>query len=145
MSNLKPSTIYTVQVESRRESRRTDDITADMTNEDRVEYKFISYSKSNLMQFQTASPPDPPTNLSVVTTTCHAIKICWDPPIDHGSEIIGKFYHIFIFLMRNHQSSSPHRSRFLPKKIVLILQKKSTFTPKRKTYFFGVKVQFFGF
>ena len=109
---MKPSTIYTVQVESRRESRRTDDITADMTNEDRVEYKFISYSKSNLMQFQTASPPDPPTNLSVVTTTCHAIKICWDPPIDHGSEIIGKCYHIFIFLMRNHQSLSPHGSKF---------------------------------
>lgn len=41
-----------------------------------------------MTQFQTASPPDPPTNLSVITTTCHAIKISWDPPIDHGSEII---------------------------------------------------------
>lgn len=90
LNNLKPSTIYTVQVESRRESRRTDDITAEESNADRVEYKFISYSKSNHLQFQTASPPDPPTNLSVVTTTCHAIKICWDPPIDHGSDIIGK-------------------------------------------------------
>lgn len=41
-----------------------------------------------MLQFQTASPPDPPTNLSVVSTTCHAIKVAWDPPIDHGSELI---------------------------------------------------------
>lgn len=41
-----------------------------------------------MMQFQTASPPDPPTNLTVVSTTCHAIKICWDPPISHGSELV---------------------------------------------------------
>lgn len=74
-------------MESRRECRLTDDIT-DLKNENGSEYKYISYSKSNVMQFQTASPPDPPTNLSVVMTTCHAIKICWDPPIDHGSEII---------------------------------------------------------
>ncbi len=40
------------------------------------------------MQFQTASPPDPPTNLTVVSTTCHAIKICWDPPTVHGSELV---------------------------------------------------------
>ncbi|RMZ93142.1 hypothetical protein BpHYR1_002691, partial [Brachionus plicatilis] len=52
------------------------------------EYRFIIYSKSNILQFQTASPPDPPTNLAVISTTCHAIKISWDPPIDHGSEII---------------------------------------------------------
>lgn len=97
MNNLKPSTIYTVQVESRRECRLTDDIT-DLKNENGSEYKYISYSKSNVMQFQTASPPDPPTNLSVVTTTCHAIKICWDPPIDHGSEIIGSFFIVLYSL-----------------------------------------------
>jgi hypothetical protein len=49
---------------------------------------FYSYSMSSQMQFQTASPPDPPTNLTVCSTTCHAIKICWDPPIPHGSELV---------------------------------------------------------
>lgn len=87
LSNLKPTTIYTVQVESRRESKRAEDIND--ANQKR-DYKYIIYSKSNLLQFQTASPPDPPTNISVVATTCHAIKVCWDPPIDHGSELIGK-------------------------------------------------------
>ena len=88
MSNLKPTTIYTVQVESRRESKRFDD-SFDGDQNEKVEYRYIIYSKSNLTQFQTASPPDPPTNLSVVSTTCHAIKVCWDPPVDHGSELIG--------------------------------------------------------
>ena len=54
------------------------------------DYNYIVFSKSNQMQFQTASPPDPPTNLSVLATTCHSIKICWDPPVDHGSDLIGK-------------------------------------------------------
>lgn len=51
------------------------------------------------MQFQTASPPDPPTNLSIISTTCHAIKVCWDPPIDHGSELIGIKLYKFIDLI----------------------------------------------
>ena len=77
LSNLKPATIYSVQVESRKESTKN----ADSNND---EYKYTIFSKSNTMQFQTAGPPDPPTNLSVVSTTCHSVKICWDPPVDHG-------------------------------------------------------------
>jgi hypothetical protein len=85
--NLEPSTIYTVQIESRKELKRSEEaIDLNESNE----YKYIVYSESSKVQFQTASPPDPPTNLSVVTTTCHAVKIRWDPPISHGSEMIGK-------------------------------------------------------
>lgn len=72
-----------MQVESRKEPKRLE------SSKSKKEYRYIVYSKSNLLQFQTASPPDPPTNLAVISTTCHAIKISWDPPIDHGSEIIG--------------------------------------------------------
>ena len=86
LSNLKPATIYTVQVESRKECQRADTIKNVDNNDD---YKYTVFSKSNIMQFQTAGPPDPPTNLSVVSTTCHSVKICWDPPIDHGSDLIG--------------------------------------------------------
>lgn len=72
-------------MESRKETKRLES----SKSKSNKEYKLIVYSKSNLLQFQTASPPDPPTNLAVISTTCHAIKISWDPPIDHGSEIIG--------------------------------------------------------
>lgn len=106
MSNLKPSTIYTIQVESRKEMKRSEDI---LDLSEKNDYKFISYSKSCQLQFQTASPPDPPTNLSIISTTCHAIKVAWDPPIDHGSEIIGKkikltnfyFAELKIFIQSN--------------------------------------------
>jgi hypothetical protein len=64
---------------------------------DKNDYKYISYSKSSQIQFQTASPPDPPTNLSIISTTCHAIKVAWDPPVDHGSEVICKHFEILSF------------------------------------------------
>ena len=89
MSNLKPTQLYTVQVESRKETKRLE---SEGKSKSKQEYKFIVYSKSNLLQFQTAGPPDPPTNLTVISTTCPAIKVSWDPPVDHGSELIGKFY-----------------------------------------------------
>ena len=87
LSNLNPATIYSVQVESRKECLRGDAI---KNIDEHDEYKYTVFSKSNTMQFQTAGPPDPPTNLSVVSTTCHSVKICWDQPIDHGSDLIGK-------------------------------------------------------
>ncbi len=64
---------------------RSEDIT---DTKEQNEYKYIVYSQSSQHQFQTASPPDPPTNLFVESTTCHAVKICWDPPVDHGSELL---------------------------------------------------------
>lgn len=38
---------------------------------------------------KTASPPDPPRNVGVTATTCSALSVAWDPPQEHGSEIIG--------------------------------------------------------
>ncbi|GFR62047.1 fibronectin, partial [Elysia marginata] len=49
---------------------------------------FILSSKSEQLQVKTASPPDPPSNVGVVALTCHSLKVGWDPPKEHGSEII---------------------------------------------------------
>ena len=43
------------------------------------------------IQVKTASPPEPPSNVGVVALTCQALKVGWDPPREHGSEIIGGF------------------------------------------------------
>ena len=50
---------------------------------------FILSSKSEQLLVKTASPPEPPTNVGVVALTCHSVKVGWDPPREHGSEIIG--------------------------------------------------------
>jgi hypothetical protein len=88
LSNLTPGTVYNVQVESRKEKKRSELSNNETLKDERFEYTYLLYSKSSIMQFQTASPPDAPTNITVVSTTCHAIKICWDPPVCHGSELV---------------------------------------------------------
>ena len=50
---------------------------------------FILTAKSEQLAIKTASPPDPPRNLGVVATTCNSLKIAWDPPLEHGAEVIG--------------------------------------------------------
>jgi hypothetical protein len=51
---------------------------------------FIMTSKSDQVTLQTASPPDPPSNLGVGATTCNSIQVTWDPPKERGMDIIGK-------------------------------------------------------
>lgn len=85
LDNLKPTTTYTLQVESRKELKRSEDL---IDIKDSNEYKYIAYSQSSQLQFQTASPPGPPSNLCVESTTCHAVKLSWDPPVDNGAELL---------------------------------------------------------
>jgi hypothetical protein len=44
------------------------------------------------VEFNTTSPPEAPTNLCVITSTCHEIKIHWDSPVDNGADLVGKMY-----------------------------------------------------
>lgn len=53
---------------------------------------FILTSKSEHLTVKTASPPDPPRNLGVIATTCNSLLVAWDPPEEHGVEVIGKTY-----------------------------------------------------
>jgi hypothetical protein len=55
------------------------------------EYTFLYYSKSSSFNFETASPPAAPSNLGLITSTCHGLRVCWDLPVDNGSELIGNF------------------------------------------------------
>lgn len=81
--NLKPSAEYTVRVESRKISRRFDE-----NSDEKQEYQYIYFSRFEEAKFKTGSPPDPPSNLCLVSSTCHSIKICWDQPVDNGSELL---------------------------------------------------------
>ncbi|KAH9503746.1 hypothetical protein Btru_066540, partial [Bulinus truncatus] len=90
ISGLRPSTSYTVVVEARKTEKYTDFDEA-FVESDKSEglNSFILSSKSEQLHVRTASPPDPPSNVGVIVMTCHSIKVGWDPPREHGSEIIG--------------------------------------------------------
>ena len=50
---------------------------------------FIIASKAEPLTIKTARPPDPPSNLGVIATSCSGIKLAWDQPREHGVEVIG--------------------------------------------------------
>lgn len=56
--------------------------------------KFILTAQSDTLTLRTARPPDPPSNLSIAASTCNALRLVWDPPVEHGVEIIGKLIFI---------------------------------------------------
>lgn len=60
--------------------------------------KFILTAQSDTLTLRTARPPDPPSNLSIAASTCNALRLVWDPPVEHGVEIIGKFFFYKIIL-----------------------------------------------
>ncbi|GFN84346.1 fibronectin, partial [Plakobranchus ocellatus] len=89
ITGLRPSTSYTIVVEARKMEKYTDFDEGVSVNETPDGLNaFILSSKSEQLQVKTASPPDPPSNVGVVALTCHSLKVGWDPPKEHGSEII---------------------------------------------------------
>ncbi|XP_012935394.1 uncharacterized protein LOC101845075 isoform X2 [Aplysia californica] len=90
ITGLRPSISYTIVVEARKMEKYTDmDEGASSARETPDGLNaFILSSKSEQLLVKTASPPEPPTNVGVVAMTCHSLKVGWDPPREHGSEII---------------------------------------------------------
>nr|XP_034305803.1 uncharacterized protein LOC105321045 isoform X1 [Crassostrea gigas] len=83
ITGLHPATTYTIVVEARRmENYRVEGEENDTTN------KFILTAQSDTLTLRTARPPDPPSNLSIAASTCNALRLVWDPPVEHGVEII---------------------------------------------------------
>ena len=56
---------------------------------------FILTAKSDNLIIKTAKPPDPPSNLGVLATTCNAIKLAWYQPIEHGIDVMCKYCGFF--------------------------------------------------
>ncbi|CAG5119535.1 unnamed protein product, partial [Candidula unifasciata] len=89
ITGLRPSTTYTVIVEARKIEKYKDyDEGTSMTETPDGLNAFILSSKSKQLSVKTASPPDPPANVGIIALTCHSLKVGWDPPREHGSEII---------------------------------------------------------
>ncbi|KAK3579080.1 hypothetical protein CHS0354_029940 [Potamilus streckersoni] len=90
ITNLRPATTYTIVVEARRTEKYQDfDENADENYGKETVSAFILTAKSEQLTVKTARPPDPPSNLGVLTSTCSGILLAWDPPREHGVEIIG--------------------------------------------------------
>ena len=63
---------------------------------DKLHNTFILTAQSERIQLRTAYPPDPASNLGVIATTCSAIQVGWDPPREHGVDVIGKGFSFFV-------------------------------------------------
>lgn len=48
---------------------------------------FIISAKSQKLTVRTGQPPEAPSNLGVLASTCHSLQIGWDPPIERGVEV----------------------------------------------------------
>ncbi|XP_046358181.2 uncharacterized protein LOC124136325 [Haliotis rufescens] len=89
ITSLRPCTSYTVVVEARKMEKYTDIDEGTCTTETPDGLNaFILTSKSDQLAVKTASPPDAPRNLGVIATTCNSLKVAWDPPQEHGVEVI---------------------------------------------------------
>ncbi|ELT90741.1 hypothetical protein CAPTEDRAFT_219540 [Capitella teleta] len=88
---LKPNTKYTVVVEARKMQHyaEVDRHGAPPSEHDGYHNTCILTGACEAITLQTARPPDPATNLSIVGTTCQSIQINWDQPKEHGCEVIG--------------------------------------------------------
>lgn len=48
---------------------------------------FIISAKSQKLIVRTGQPPEAPSNLGVLASTCHSLQIGWDPPRERGVEV----------------------------------------------------------
>ncbi|CAH1782616.1 unnamed protein product [Owenia fusiformis] len=87
IEGLDANTTYTVIVEARKLQSYTQ--TQEDLESDEIRHSFILTSKSEHIKLTTAQPPDPPTNLGILSSTCNSISVAWDPPREHGVEVIG--------------------------------------------------------
>ncbi|XP_076447663.1 uncharacterized protein LOC143284653 isoform X3 [Babylonia areolata] len=89
ITSLRPATTYTVVVEARKMEKYTDmDEAVSAAETPDGLNAFILSSKSEYLTVKTACPPDPPHNVGISATTCNSLNIAWDPPLEHGSEVI---------------------------------------------------------
>ncbi|XP_023933288.1 uncharacterized protein LOC106180596 isoform X1 [Lingula anatina] len=98
---LNPNATYTVVVEARKMQQYSEVHGGEIKNgvgkiEDEADSDFedtcstfILTAQSDHLTIHTAQPPDPPRNLGILATTCNSIKIGWDPPKEHGVEVLG--------------------------------------------------------
>ena len=90
LENLQVDTAYTVVVEGRLESSYVEILEDEIPGlEERHSRIMVLAASADPVRFATGRPPDPPQNLSVLSTTCHSILVGWDPCVEHGVEVIG--------------------------------------------------------
>jgi hypothetical protein len=53
---------------------------------------FILTAKAAPLTVRTAQPPEAPSNLGVVATTCNSVQVSWNPPREKGLDIISKLF-----------------------------------------------------
>ena len=54
---------------------------------EQINRHFIISAKSQKLIVRTGQPPEPPSNLGVLASTCHSLQIGWDPPRERGVEV----------------------------------------------------------
>ncbi|XP_064633270.1 uncharacterized protein LOC135491376 [Lineus longissimus] len=90
ITGLKHATTYTVIVEARKLQKYSAlQEEEGAFPEGLANQTFILTGQSEKMTLLTARPPDPACNLGITSTTCHSIQVAWDPPREHGVEVIG--------------------------------------------------------
>lgn len=84
LSNLQHDTSYMVQVEGKILKEYNE---MKSEGDDHEGHTFPVLSGHQQITVKTAKPPEPPSSLGVVASTCCSVKIAWDPPREHGVEI----------------------------------------------------------
>ena len=102
LKELRPSTIYEVQLESFqiRQDEMTNGMLMFFFCRCRLTWSIVCFweryvvsAKSEVLEFQTGSPPSPPSDLFVVDSTNTAVRIGFDPFVEHNEQIVGLRVH----------------------------------------------------
>ncbi|XP_077978814.1 uncharacterized protein LOC144434231 [Glandiceps talaboti] len=90
ISTLTSATKYTVVVEARRAQMYNTFTEEDLSHPDeRGSSVFILTAQSEQFNITTGRPPEPPSNLGVITSTCNSLHIAWHSPVEHSVEVTG--------------------------------------------------------
>lgn len=94
LSNLRYDTAYTVLVEAKVLKKYNDmDCEEKYLEEYYKNQTFPLISKAQQIMVKTAKPPEPPSTLGMIASTCCSVKISWNPPKEHGVEITSLYLH----------------------------------------------------
>ncbi|XP_077869443.1 uncharacterized protein LOC100370084, partial [Saccoglossus kowalevskii] len=118
ISGLKPATKYTVIVEARRAQLYSSYIEEE--SEERDNSTFILTAQSEQLCVTTGCPPEPPTNIGVITSRCNSLQIAWHSPVEHGIEVIG--LRVYVFPSENKKVGYSQCMELLPDITSLMIQ-----------------------
>ncbi|XP_022109025.1 uncharacterized protein LOC110989168 isoform X4 [Acanthaster planci] len=96
---------------------------------DSASYEVPVLSQTESITVTTASPPEPPSQLTVASVGSNTVQLKWEPPTEKGAEVIG--LRVYVTMQSNNSVQTVQHADLLPdatSAIIKNLQESSTYS-----------------